>query len=57
VGEFDPYGVCNRREFLDGITALGYRVVDDRQNREQHCEIPFTRGRDVATSRLTAAFI
>ena len=29
------------------MTALGYRVVDDWMNREQSCEIPFTRGRDI----------
>jgi hypothetical protein len=27
--------------------ALGYELVDDWENREQHCEIPFTRGRDI----------
>ena len=44
---FHPYRIGNRTEFLAGLTALGYRVVDDWQNREQHCEIPFTRGRDI----------
>jgi len=44
---FHPYRIYNRREFVDGVTALGYRVCDDWSNREQHCEIPFTRHRDI----------
>jgi len=45
---FHAYRIYNRAELIDGITALGYRLVDDWKNREQHCEIPFTRGRDIA---------
>lgn len=45
---FHAYRIQNREEFVEGVTALGYRVVDDWCNREQHCEIPFTRGRDIA---------
>lgn len=44
---FHPYRIDDRSRFVAGLTALGYRVVDDWQNREQHCEIPFTRGRDI----------
>jgi putative methyltransferase (TIGR04325 family) len=44
---FHPYRIDNRAEFLAGVQALGYRIVDEWQNREQHCEIPFTRGRNV----------
>jgi putative methyltransferase (TIGR04325 family) len=44
---FHPYRIFNRGEFLAAVKALGYRVVDEWQNREQHCEIPFTRGRDI----------
>lgn len=44
---FHAYRIYNRAEFVNEITALGYRVVDDWSNREQHCEIPFTRGRDI----------
>lgn len=44
---FHPYRIYNRSHFLSEIAALGYRLVDDWVNREQHCEIPFTRGRDV----------
>jgi putative methyltransferase (TIGR04325 family) len=44
---FHPYRIYNRTEFVDGVIALGYRIVDDWSNREQHCEIPFTRGRDI----------
>jgi putative methyltransferase (TIGR04325 family) len=44
---FHAYRIFNREEFVGGLTALGYRAVDDWQNREQHCEIPFTRGRDI----------
>jgi putative methyltransferase (TIGR04325 family) len=44
---FHAYRIYNRAELVDSVTALGYRVVDDWSNREQHCEIPFTRGRDI----------
>jgi putative methyltransferase (TIGR04325 family) len=44
---FHPYRIYNRARLVADVTALGYRVVDDWSNREQHCEIPFTRGRDI----------
>jgi putative methyltransferase (TIGR04325 family) len=44
---FHPYRIYNRAEFVHEVTALGYRAVDDWSNREQHCEIPFTQGRDI----------
>jgi putative methyltransferase (TIGR04325 family) len=44
---FHAYRIYNRDAFVAELTALGYRVVDDWANREQHCEIPFTRGRDI----------
>jgi putative methyltransferase (TIGR04325 family) len=44
---FHPYRIYNRARFVAEVVALGYRVVDDWVNREQHCEIPFTRGRDI----------
>ncbi|MEZ4403031.1 MAG: methyltransferase, TIGR04325 family [Kofleriaceae bacterium] len=44
---FHAYRIYNATELVTSITALGYRLVDDWQNREQHCEIPFTRGRDI----------
>jgi putative methyltransferase (TIGR04325 family) len=44
---FHAYRIYNRAAFVAEVTALGYRVVDDWTNREQHCEIPFTRGRDI----------
>jgi putative methyltransferase (TIGR04325 family) len=44
---FHAYRIYNRAAFVADLTALGYRVVDDWSNREQHCEIPFTRGRDI----------
>ena len=44
---FHAYRIYNRKQFVEGIVALGYRIVDDWSNREQHCEIPFTRGRDI----------
>jgi putative methyltransferase (TIGR04325 family) len=44
---FHAYRIFNRAELVDSVVALGYRVVDDWVNREQHCEIPFTRGRDI----------
>jgi putative methyltransferase (TIGR04325 family) len=40
---FHPYRIYNRAELLAEVTALGYRLVDDWANREQHCTIPFTR--------------
>jgi putative methyltransferase (TIGR04325 family) len=44
---FHAYRIYNRSELVQGVTALGYQLVDDWSNREQHCEIPFTRGRDI----------
>jgi putative methyltransferase (TIGR04325 family) len=44
---FHPYRIYNRAAFVAEVAALGYRAVDDWMNREQHCEIPFTRGRDI----------
>ena len=44
---YHAYRIYNRARFVAEVTALGYRVVDDWSNREQHCEIPFTRGRDI----------
>lgn len=44
---FHPYRIYNRAAFVAELTALGYRVVDDWTNRETHCEIPFTQGRDI----------
>jgi putative methyltransferase (TIGR04325 family) len=44
---FHAYRIYNRTELVTSIEALGYRLVDDWQNREQHCEIPFTRGKDI----------
>jgi putative methyltransferase (TIGR04325 family) len=44
---FHAYRIYNRAAFVAEAQSLGYRVVDDWQNREQHCEIPFTRGRDI----------
>jgi putative methyltransferase (TIGR04325 family) len=44
---FHAYRIYNRAAFVAEVTALGYRVVDSWCNREQHCEIPFTNGRDI----------
>jgi putative methyltransferase (TIGR04325 family) len=44
---FHAYRIYNREQLIRSVTALGYRLVDDWTNREQHCEIPFTRGRDI----------
>jgi len=44
---FHAYRIYNRAAFVAEAEALGYRLVDDWQNREQHCEVPFTRGRDI----------
>ena len=44
---FHAYRISNRDEFVDSVTRLGYRVVDHWSNSEQHCHIPFTRGRDI----------
>lgn len=44
---FHAYRIYNRAELVGSIERLGYRLVDDWTNREQHCEIPFTRGRDI----------
>ena len=39
---FHPYRIYNRAELLEDVASLGYRLVDDWQNREQRCRIPFT---------------
>lgn len=44
---YHAYRIYNRAQFVGELTAIGYRLVDDWANREQHCEIPFTRGRDI----------
>jgi putative methyltransferase (TIGR04325 family) len=44
---FHPYHIYNRAEFIGELTALGYRVVDDWENAEQTCIIPFTKGKDI----------
>lgn len=44
---FHAYRIYNREALVAEAQGLGYRLVDDWQNREQHCEIPFTRGRDI----------
>lgn len=44
---FHAYRIYNRAALLAEVTGLGYRLVDDWSNREQHCEIPFTRDRDI----------
>lgn len=44
---YHAYRIYNRGELVGEANALGYHLVDDWQNREQHCEIPFTRGRDI----------
>ncbi|HEY0190808.1 MAG TPA: methyltransferase, TIGR04325 family [Kofleriaceae bacterium] len=44
---FHAYRIFNRAELIAEAAALGYRLVDDWLNREQHCEIPFTRDRDI----------
>lgn len=44
---FHPYRIYNRVEFVSDVTALGYHVVDDWSNREQHCEIPFEPERNI----------
>jgi putative methyltransferase (TIGR04325 family) len=44
---FHAYRIYNAKELIESVVAMGYRLVDDWANREQHCEIPFTRGRDI----------
>jgi putative methyltransferase (TIGR04325 family) len=52
---FHAYRIYNGRELVHSITALGYRLVDDWQNREQHCEIPFTRDAISMPTRATTS--
>lgn len=44
---FHAYQVYNRAAFIAEVTALGYRVVDQWRNREQHLEVPFTRDKAI----------
>jgi putative methyltransferase (TIGR04325 family) len=46
-GSFHPYQIYNRAQWVKGITDLGYRVVDDWQNAEQQCIVPFTKDKDI----------
>lgn len=39
---FHAYRVFNRAELVSSITALGYRLVDDWQNSDVSCVVPFT---------------
>jgi putative methyltransferase (TIGR04325 family) len=39
---FHPYRIFNRREFIDTVCALGYRLVDDWVSGETRCKVPFT---------------
>ncbi|MEX1827174.1 TIGR04325 family methyltransferase [Luteibacter sp. CQ10] len=36
-----PYRVTAEREFLGGLTGLGYRLLDRWENPQRHCTIPF----------------
>lgn len=44
---FHAYRIFNRDELVQGIGSLGYRLVDDWQNREQSCLVPFHRGKEI----------
>src|SRR5262249_43905284 len=44
---FHPYRIYDRQAFVKGVTDLGYRIVDDWQNAEQTCVVPFTKGREI----------
>jgi putative methyltransferase (TIGR04325 family) len=44
---FHAYRVFNRAEFVRSIEALGYHAVDDWQNRETSCLVPFARGKEI----------
>ena len=44
---FHAYRIFNRDELVGSIESRGYRLVDDWQNREQSCSIPFTRGKEI----------
>lgn len=36
-----PYRVTAEREFLGGLAALGYRLLDRWENPQRHCTVPF----------------
>jgi putative methyltransferase (TIGR04325 family) len=44
---FHAYRIFNRRELVSSVEALGYRLVDDWENAEQSCTIPFARGKEI----------
>ncbi len=44
-----PYGIQNEDEFVEGLAALGYTVVDRWENADFSCSIPFHPERLVRT--------
>ncbi len=44
---FHAYRVFNRAELLQSIESRGYRLVDDWQNSEVSCVVPFARGKEI----------
>ncbi len=44
-----PYGILNRDEFVQSLAGLGYEVVDEWQNADFRCSIPFHPERAVRT--------
>ncbi|HET9620307.1 MAG TPA: methyltransferase, TIGR04325 family [Kofleriaceae bacterium] len=44
---YHAYRVYNREELIGDVTQLGYRLVDQWSNREQRCEVPFTRDKTI----------
>ncbi len=42
-----PYQIFKRSEFLEGVTGLGYRLVDSWANADVKCPIPYQPGRSV----------
>lgn len=47
VHSFNPYKVQNRRQFEDGLSALGYEMKDAWENADMSCHIPLHRERTV----------
>jgi putative methyltransferase (TIGR04325 family) len=44
---YHPYWVFHRRDFIESIVSLGYKLVDEWQNAELSCRIPIHEDKSV----------
>lgn len=44
---FYPQYVFNRNDFIQGMSEIGYELIDDWRSRFDSCVIPFNRDKSV----------